>query len=59
MANIQVKVATNPNFRPTIPSNEFIDKKFDSIEYSENDKSNFYKCIEKMKQGWSHEPKNR
>jgi serine/threonine protein kinase len=44
IANIELKVANDPNFRPSIP-NEF--------------KKNFVEFIDLMKKCWNHNPKER
>ena len=55
LANIQVKVANDPNFRPTVPSQEEIEGSDASLKEIES-KNEF---IEFMKKSWQHDPKAR
>ena len=55
LANIQFKVAQDPNFRPTVPSQEEIEGSNASLKEIESKKE----YIELMKKSWRHDPKAR
>ena len=55
LASIQFKVAQDPNFRPTLPS----EQELESQDITEEERESKKRFIELMKQCWQHSPQER